>query len=111
MVHNCGGDKLGGRYKDLDAEGGKYQRHHMPANDASPLSLTNGPAILMDPKHHQKTASWGRAASAVKYRAQQAVLIAKGRFDDAVQMDIDDIQRLFGDAYDEHILQMIDSLD
>lgn len=31
--------------------------------------------------------------------------------DEAITMDIDDIQSKFGHEYDEHILQMIDGLD
>lgn len=111
LVHNCGGSKKGGRYKELDAQGGKYHRHHMPANDASPLSHGDGPAILMEPEDHMDTASWGSSKLAKLYRTLQEDLIAQGRFDDAIQMDIDDILQKFGDKYVEHILEMINSLE
>jgi hypothetical protein len=40
----------------------------------------------------------------------QANLIALGRFADAIQMDIDNNQSLFGNKYEDAILEMIDSL-
>ena len=65
----------------------------------------------MSKADHMKTASWGRSKAAKAYRARQESLIRQGRRDDAIQMDIDDIQSKFGSKYDEGILQMIDSLD
>jgi RHS repeat-associated protein len=107
------GDNLllygGGRYKDLPGGPG-IEKHHMPANSVSPFSKAEGPAIEMDAPDHRKTASWGREAYARKYRALQKRLIDQGRFDDAVLMDIEDIQAKFGDKYDEAILEMIDNL-
>jgi tRNA G37 N-methylase TrmD len=83
----------------------------MPADSASHLSKGEGPGILMDKADHQKTRSWGRSKSAQKYRQKQKDLIDQGKMDDAIQMDIDDIQSQFGDKYDDHILEMIDSLE
>lgn len=103
--------RLGGRYDELDAQGGLYEKHHMPADSVNDLSRGKGPCILMDPADHRKTASWGRGRAAQQYRALQRQLIEQGRFDDATMMDIDNIRGLFGNKYDEHILQMIDSLD
>jgi hypothetical protein len=68
-----------------------------------------GPGIQMERPDHQKTASYG--APGESYRAKQADLVEEGRFDDAVQMDIDDIISKFGSKYDDAILQMIDALD
>jgi flagellar biosynthesis regulator FlbT len=64
----------------------------------------------MSKADHMLTSSWGNTPAAARYRAAQKSLIEAGRMDDAIQMDIDDIQSLFGSKYDEHILQMIDSL-
>lgn len=99
----------GGRHADLDAPPG-IQRHHMPADSASPLSTGKGPSIQMDTVDHRQTASWGRSQAAQDYRAQQADLIGQGRFDDAVQMDIDDVIARWPGKYDHAILRMIDSL-
>jgi hypothetical protein len=102
--------KQGGRYKDLTV-GPDQHRHHTPADSASPLSRGNGPAVKMDIADHKQTASHGSQGLEGKaYRAEQKRLIDQGRFDDAVQMDIDDIQGKFGDKYDDAILEMIDSL-
>ena len=66
----------------------------------------------MSKADHKLTASHGNQGLAgAEYRAKQKELIDSGRFDDAIQMDIDDIQGKFGNKYDDAILQMIDSLD
>lgn len=65
----------------------------------------------MDPAHHKQTASYGSSQAAKDYRAKQKALTQEGRFDDAMQMDIDDIQSKFGDKYDDAIGETIDSLD
>lgn len=98
---------LGGAYKDIEADGG--ERHHMPAKSVSTLSEDDGPAIWMEAADHAKTASNGNQGSdGKKYRARQAALIEQGRFDEALQMDIDDIRRKFGKKYDEGIKQMLE---
>ncbi len=82
----------------------------MPANSVSPLSKDDGPAIYMETLDHRATPSWGNALNAQLYRQMQKQLIDAGLFDDAIQMDIDNIQQLFGSKYDQNILDMIDSL-
>jgi len=101
---------LGGKFADVRAANTGGHVHHTPAASVSPLPRSEGPAILMNEGDHLRTASWGRSLEAQAYRNQQRTLIESGRFDDAVQMDIDDIRSLFGDQYDEHLLQMIDGL-
>lgn len=64
----------------------------------------------MEKADHQLTSSWGNSAASQAWRAQQKALIEAGRFDDAILMDIADIQRLFESKYDDAILQLIDSL-
>lgn len=84
----------------------------MPANSVTDLKHSQGPSIHMSKADHRKTASHGHQGLAgAEYRAKQKELIDSGRFDDAIQMDIDDIQSKFGNKYDDAILQMIDSLD
>lgn len=69
-----------------------------------------GPAIQMDTREHYGTGSWGPGAAAERWRAIQKELVDNGRFDDAMQMDIDDVTSQFPGKYDAAILQMIDCL-
>lgn len=100
----------GGLYGRLKPAGPGNQIHHTPANKVSPRTMYSGPAIRMSADDHKLTASYGSSPAAAAYRARQKALIDQGRFDDAVQMDIDDIRTKFGSKYDEAILEMIDSL-
>ena len=102
--------KRGGRYSEVRAANVGGEVHHMPANSASPLNYGDGPAIWMETLDHRQTASWGRGQAQDAYRDAHRQLIKKGRFDDAVQMDIDDVRSKFDGKYDTAILQMIDSL-
>ncbi|HTI71123.1 MAG TPA: RHS repeat-associated core domain-containing protein, partial [Candidatus Limnocylindria bacterium] len=98
--------KVGGAYGDISANGGEV--HHTPADSVSTLAADEGPAIWMEKVDHRQTASHGtRGLQGQLYRAQQAELIEQGRFDDAIQMDINDIQSKFGDKYNEGIEQML----
>lgn len=102
-----GAKLLGGAYKDIEA--GIGQVHHMPAASVSTLSQALGPSIWMETADHFKTASHGRRGREGKvYRARQAALIEQGKFDEALQMDIDDIRYKFGTKYDEGIRQMLE---
>ncbi|MBA3805010.1 MAG: DUF4280 domain-containing protein [Acidobacteria bacterium] len=100
--------RRGGPYGRVrrETEGGEV--HHMPSVDASPLSVARGPAISMDVEDHSKTASHGRVPEARAYRAKQKRLIEQGRFQDAQQMDIDDIHEKFGSKYDDAIEDMLE---
>ena len=80
----------------------------MPADSVSPLARENGPAIWMETRDHAQTASFGNSRAARAYREQQRQLISQGRMREAIQMDIDDVQRLFGNKYDESINQMLE---
>jgi len=82
----------------------------MPADSISPLARADGPAIEMDRIDHYQTASWGRSTAAQEYRTAQQDLINQGCFDDAVQMDINDVTGKFPGKYDDAILGMIDYL-
>ncbi|MEV5441023.1 hypothetical protein AB0N23_00445 [Streptomyces sp. NPDC052644] len=54
--------------------------------------------------------STGSSAESVAWRAKQRTLIDAGRWDKAMKMDIDEIRQNFGTKYDQHIKDMIDSL-
>ena len=102
----------GGRYGKVRYRNDGGEVHHMPANSVNGLPHSQGPSIHMSKADHKLTASHGNQGLAgAEYRAKQKELIDSGRFDDAIQMDIDDIQGKFGNKYDDAILQMIDSLD
>jgi len=103
-------NRRGGRYQDVRGANVGGEVHHMPADSASPLSRADGPSIIMSTADHRQTGSWGRSRAAQRYRAQQRQLIEEGRFNDAVQMDIDDVRSRFGDRYDQAILEMMDSV-
>lgn len=100
----------GGSYKDVrDAnEGG--QVHHMPSFAASQsagvLSKNSGPSLWMETSDHRRTQSFRRSREADDYRNQQKELIEQGKFQEAQQMDIDDIRSKFGDKYDLGIQEL-----
>lgn len=105
--------KDGGSYDDVfqPGEGDTVEVHHMPANNATELAFGEGPAIRMEKDDHRQTASCGSSKEAKEYRAAQKELIDQGKFDEALQMDIDDIHDKFGDKYDEAIAQMKEYVD
>ena len=106
-------EKTGGTYGELKNEwSGKleaqppHEVHHMPANDVNGLKENDGPAIVMEKADHRQTSSCGSSLDAREYRQQQKVLIDDGKFEEAMQMDIDDIHDKFGNKYDDAIAQM-----
>lgn len=102
--------KQGGRFGDIfkEGEGEKVEVHHMPADSVTELSRNDGPAIRMDKEDHRETASCGNSREAREYREAQKELIDNGKFEEALQMDIDDIREKFGDKYDKAIDEMLD---
>jgi hypothetical protein len=94
----------GGLIKDLDGGPG-IERNHIPARAATGVSRRGGIGIEMDVADHMQTSSWGGYATSRTYRAAQQALVAGGRIDDAIMMDIDD-----GTKDDQAILQMIDAM-
>ncbi|MEN8694144.1 MAG: phosphoglycerate kinase, partial [Akkermansiaceae bacterium] len=103
--------KKGGKYKDVRSANKGGEVHHTPANSTNNVAHGEGPSIHMETTDHRKTASWGSSKDAQAYRKKQKELQKKGRRDDAIQMDIDDVKDKFGEKYDEAIEQMIDDLD
>jgi hypothetical protein len=82
----------------------------MLPHSVSPLTRYSGPAIQMDYQDHRNATSTGSRPAAQAHRNRQQNLVNQGRFGDAIQMEIDDIQSRYGDKYDEAILEMIDHL-
>jgi hypothetical protein len=100
------GELQGGAYKDLPNQLGK-EKHHMASDFANEglFSRSDGPSIMMDKEDHYKTASWGNSREARQYREEQKDHIQKNQWDNAFQMDTDDLQSKFGSKYDEGIYQ------
>jgi len=98
----------GGSYGEIIKETpGTYREvHHIPADSTTDLPYKDGPAISMRIDDHEKTASYGNSREAKEYRQKQRELIEQGKFDEAVQMDIDDIHEKFGNKYDNAIAEM-----
>ncbi|MFE7597461.1 DUF6531 domain-containing protein [Streptomyces sp. NPDC057494] len=107
----------GTRRTDVDME-----INHIPAKDSySHLDQAGfrktksggagmGPAIRMEYDDHRGVTSTGSSKESDQWRADQRALIDQGRWDEAMMMDINEIRELYGDKYDTHIADMIDSL-
>ncbi|XVN73502.1 hypothetical protein AAEX37_00566 [Oligella sp. MSHR50489EDL] len=61
----------------------------------------------MEKVDHRKTASWGSYLEAKRWREQQLKLINRGRFANAMQMDIMDIKKKFGSKYNQGLREMV----
>jgi hypothetical protein len=64
----------------------------------------------MEEADHDLVTSTGSSTAAQQWHAAQRALINQGRLDEAMKMDIDDIRRLFGNKYDDHIAEMVESM-
>ncbi|WP_442816787.1 RHS repeat domain-containing protein [Streptomyces sp. NBC_01445] len=73
--------------------------------------VNNGPAIRMQRDHHEQLYSTGYSLQSQAWQQYQRELINSGRITDAMRMDIDDIKRRFPGTYDQHIKDMVASLD
>lgn len=93
-----------------------YERNHIPARDSyvaiggAKLGYGPGPAIRMDYDDHRDFISTGSSAEGIAWRAKQRSLIAQGKFDVAMKMDIGMIRKIHGTKYDAAIKEMVDSL-
>jgi len=97
----------GGSYGEIvSAQGG--DRHHCPADAASPLHPDDGPVVLMEKVDHQRTPSNGTGNDAIAYRDLQGKLIREGRFLEAVLMDVLYLRKEHGLKYERGIQQMLD---
>ena len=97
--------KRGGAYSELKtiSDSSFEQVHHMPAKSTSPLSVQNGPAIIMRLEDHTLTASFDNRRGSKEYRLRQQELIQSNRFFEAFMMDVNDVRYLFGNHYDSEI--------
>lgn len=100
---------LGGTYAEVRANtmGGRVQ--HMPSADSTKgiLSHGEGPAIWIYPKHEWNIQGHGRLRDVGrKWRQQDREFILQGRFDLAMQRNIEDIRTVADGLYDISIRQM-----
>ncbi|SDQ01467.1 RHS repeat-associated core domain-containing protein [Mucilaginibacter sp. OK268] len=94
----------GGAYKDLSV-GTDEQRHHLVADAVSPVSKKAGPSIVMKTVDHRQTGSWGNSKESQAFQARQFELLAKGDFEGAMNLGINDVRAKFGTQYDPAIQQ------
>ena len=92
----------GGSYSELKkiSDSSIEQVHHMPADSTSYLNKGDGSSIIMDTADHKLTASFDNKTGSTAYRLKQKQLIDAGKFMDAFDMDVANIQELFGGKYD-----------
>ena len=65
-------------------------------------------SIHMDKPDHRAMSSTGSSNKAKTYRRTQADLIAQGKFNEAMGMDIDETISKYGNKYDVHMDEMLD---
>lgn len=101
--------KLGGTYGEVRARTTGGHVMHLPCADSTKgiLSHSESPAIWMYPRHNWDTQCHGRLRDVSRKRRQQdREFILQGRFDLAIQRNIEDIQAISGTLYDVSIRQM-----
>jgi hypothetical protein len=99
--------KKGGAHKDLDFDISTEQRHHMPSQ-ASGNKGGNGGAITTKTIDHKSMASSDNQPGSKIYRAEQKALIDEGKFKEAFDMDVNDIQSKYGEKYNSEIKELED---
>lgn len=104
----------GAHSKTSKPAGDGKDSHHLPADDASPLKRSDGPAIQMDPDDHAMTSSNGQNGPAGKaYRAMIGNLLKEGKWRDAMLTEILDVRRIASEIndprkYNEAMLEMLE---
>jgi hypothetical protein len=111
--------KQGGYFGELKqqiqktGQDGTKAVHHMPSDSslyvANKLDRGSAPAIIMDAADHVKTASNGNTLASRAYQTKQLDLLNAGKFDEALQMDIDDLKNLgLYSKYESGIKEMLE---
>ncbi|MFS8068223.1 MAG: hypothetical protein ACMG6S_17855, partial [Byssovorax sp.] len=108
--------QLGGSYRAVRAMASEAglagEVHHMPSwaatRNAGVAGITQGsaPSIWMEKAAHRMTPSFRSSATAQLYRAEQTALLRRGRYLDALKMDIEAIREVHGTTYDGAIQQL-----
>jgi hypothetical protein len=108
----------GGIYKNLKDPGTKKnvpgtEINHIPSKQSTlPVGIrpNDGSAIQMDYQDHRDVTSTGSSIASQVWQKKQKDLVAAGRIDEAIQMDINDIRVRFGTKYNRAIAEMIAGL-
>ena len=103
----------GGSYGHTRAISVGGEVNHMPASASSKaggsgVSHYRGPATWMSTADHRQTASWGNRSTSRQWRIVQSDLISRNKFGKAMEMDIKDVTRKFGNKYNKGMREMID---
>jgi hypothetical protein len=113
------GPYRGGSHADMSGpktRGDGLDSHHMPDRYANPtVDPKDGPAIQMHPwdRHATSSNSW-QGVESIRYRAETAQMIRKGRYRDAMAREIRDVRRAAREAssdprkYNEAIQEMLE---
>ena len=103
---------LGGRHRHTKKDGKKNdtESHHLIADHISDIHKEDALAIKMKKEDHVfRTASWGNRPIAIEFRSKQEALVKAKKYDEALQMGIDDVRSRNPGLYDEHIKQCLES--
>ena len=111
VIDGVYGGSFGRSETHSSGKSGDEEVHHIPANSINGLGINVGPAITMSKADHILTASYGNMPGNKEYRKKQSELISQGNFIKAFQMDIDDLQRKFGNKYQRGIVSALQHLD
>src|SRR5262249_23455141 len=91
----------GGSYGGTAGTGKLYnQSHHQPADSASPLATSQGPAGQMLLGDHAETRSFGASREALDFQERIRQMISEGRWRDAMAEEIRDVRRVAREAGD-----------
>jgi len=101
----------GGRHRETKIDGKltDTESHHLIADTSSDIATNDALAVRATRKDHYQTGSWGTRKSSRIFQAKQFELVAAGKYQEALQMGIDDLRDLFGPKYDSHVQSAIDS--
>jgi len=94
--------------KSVDGTSARLEVNHVPAKSVLRdfgFSEREGPAIEMERSDHRGCASTGSSREAVQHRQEQRELCNQGKFQEALQTDVDDIRVKYGDKYDSALNQ------
>ena len=97
----------GGSYGKTRKANSGGETNHMPANSATQKSGT-GITKYSGPSTHMTTADHQERYTSKQWRAHQEDLIRRGKYGKAMEMDIRDVKRKFGNKYNKGMGEMID---
>jgi hypothetical protein len=99
----------GGTFTELPKGGGRVRHHLLPRDSLRTASLRLGvkldpdyaPAVTMEPSDHDRTSSSGFEAEDQEWRDETAELIVAGRWNEALDRERADVERIAPGKYTE----------